>query len=211
MAHSFRSAREEEGARGAPGAAEAVTRRSGRGPPIPPASAPPRPGRAHPRTSAPRRPRAGGSRGCSGSCRSRPCSCRCPSRRRTAPPRTRSRLGRTRGRRDVRGIWGPEAAPGAARPAARAHPRSSGAAGATGSPDCNGRSSPRGPGRTRRGHRCSGSVGTRLSLGGEHGAEQGALTFCHVPREDLHTPFLITQIPEPGHTMTSGQIGRAHV
>lgn len=31
-----------------------------------------------------------------------------------------------------------------------------------------------------------------------------ALTSCHVPQADFHTPFLITQIPEPGHTMPSG-------
>lgn len=88
----------------------------------------------------------------------------------------------------------------------RAHPRSSGAAGATGSPGCSGRSSPRGPGRTLRGHRCSGSVGTRLSLraAARLGAEHRALTLCHVPRADLDAPFLMTRLPEPGPTMTSG-------
>lgn len=38
----------------------------------------------------------------------------------------------------------------------------------------------------------------------EQGAEQGTVTFCHILQEDLNTPSLMTQIPEPGHTMTSG-------
>lgn len=82
-----------------------------------PAPLPPRPPRhsaplAHPRTSAPRRPRAGGSRGCSGSCRSRPCSCKCLCPCRTALPRTRSHLRSTRRQGDVRGVPGARATPG---------------------------------------------------------------------------------------------------
>lgn len=54
--------------------------------------------------------------------------------------------------------------PPARTPAGRAHPRSSGAAGATGSPGCSGRNSRAGPARTPRGRRCSGSGDTRRSL-----------------------------------------------
>lgn len=122
----------------------------------------PGPGRAHPRTSAPRRRRAGGNRGCSGSCRSHRCSCRCPSRRRTAQPRTRLHLRRTSGPGGVRGFCRAEAVPGP--PTRHTHPHSSGAAGATGNLGCNGRNSPRGRGRTLHGRKCSGSIGTRLSL-----------------------------------------------
>lgn len=169
----------------------------------------PRPLRAHPRKSAPRRRRAGGSLGCSGSCKNRRCSCRCPARRRKAPPRIRSRLRRARRWGDVTRRSGARAA--AALPTLHAHPRNSGAADATGSRDCNGRNSPRVPGRTLRGHRCSGSVGTRPSLRGApggkgrqvRGGRQGAVTFCHIPREELDTPSLSTPITEPGRTMSS--------
>lgn len=116
LAHSFRSEREEGCANKVHGAPEGIPRWLGKESPPPPprhsARRRPRPGLAHPRTSAPRRPRAGGSRGCNGSCRSRQCSCKCLCRRRTALPRTRSHLRRTRQQGDVKGVPGAKAALG---------------------------------------------------------------------------------------------------
>lgn len=100
-------------------------------------------------------------------------------------------------RRGTAGQLRPPPFPAGASAPSHAHPRSSGAAGATGSPGSSGRSSPRGRGRTRRGHRCSDSLDTSSPLWAR-GAQR-------VSRACLLGPQLRT--PTPCFAKASGTCG----